>query len=168
MTIGDVVGSANLVGGPLGRSPVEGLALTDHVAHGPHGLFDRRRGIPAVTEDEVHEVEPEALERSVDGLAKVLAIKRVAHVGHVVQAPEQFGRDDVLVALPAQFTDGGTHDPLGFTGGISLGVVKEIDAGVLGGTQAFGGLLGGLELVGVAKGHPAAKGEHAHFESRPS
>jgi hypothetical protein len=86
-----------------------------------------------VTEDQVDEVKSESLERGVDGLAQVLAIERVLHVDLVVDAPEQLGRDQVLVALPAEVAEGLTHDAFGFASRVRLRVVKEVDAGVLGG-----------------------------------
>ena len=48
-----------------------------------------------MTEDQVDEVEPEPLERAVDGLHQVLAIERVLHVDLRMQAPIELGGDDI-------------------------------------------------------------------------
>ena len=165
MAIGDVVGRADLIGVPLRRAPVEGLALGDHVAHGPHGLFDRRVRVRSVTEHEVDEVEAEALERAVDRLGEVLAIEGEAHVGDVEESPVELRGDDVLVPLPAQLPERVTHDALGLTGGVRLGVVEEVDARVLGGAETLGRLVGRFDLIGVGERDPTAEGEQAHLET---
>ena len=163
--VGDVPRGANLIGTPLRSTPVESLPLADHVAHGPDGLFDWRVGVGAVTEDQVDEVETEALKRAVDGLAQVLAVQRVLHVGNVVEAPEELGRNDVLVTLPAQLTERFAHNALGRTGGVALGIVKEVDSGILSGAEALGCFSGLSNLILIGEGHPRAEGQHADLES---
>ena len=44
---------------------------------------------------------------------------------------------------------------------------KKLTPGVVRGGQALGRLVGGLDLIGVGEGHPAAKGQHADLESGP-
>ena len=166
--VGDVPRGANLVGAPLRGAPVESLALADHVAHGPHGLFDRRVGVGAVAKDEVDKVETEALERAVDGLAQVLAVQGVLHVRDVVQTPEELGGHDVLVTLPAELAEGFAHDALRLTGGVALGVVEEVDTGVFGGAEALSRFSGLGDLVLVGKGHPGPEGEHADLQAGPT
>ena len=48
---------------PLTGTPVESLALRDHVAHRPHGLLDGSVRVGAMAVHQVEEVEAEALER---------------------------------------------------------------------------------------------------------
>jgi hypothetical protein len=59
-------------------------------------------GSGAVTEEQVHEVETQALQGAVDRLGQVLAVQGVVHVDRVIEAPEDLGRHDVVVALPAE------------------------------------------------------------------
>src|SRR5512135_423835 len=60
--------AARISSAPLARAPVQRLAALDHVAHRPHRLLDRRGGIGAVAEHEVHVVELQPLERAIDGI----------------------------------------------------------------------------------------------------
>jgi hypothetical protein len=76
------------------------------------------------------------LQRAVDGLHQVLAVERVLAVDGVagaVQAPEELGRDDVVQARPAQLLERLAHHLFAAAAGVDLGVVEEVDAGVIGG-----------------------------------
>ncbi len=68
VAFGDLPRGADLVGRPFRRAPVERLAARDDVAHRPHRLLDRRVRVGAVAEQQVDEVEAQALERTVDRL----------------------------------------------------------------------------------------------------
>lgn len=50
-------------------------------------------------------------------------------------------RDDNVVSVPAEVLDGPAHNALGFTAGITLGGVEEVDACVKGGLEACEGVL---------------------------
>ena len=49
----------------------------------------------------------------------------------VLDAPEELARDDVGVARPAELGDRGAHDRLRLAARVDLGVVEEVDAGVV-------------------------------------
>ena len=68
VALGNLIGRANVGRTPFAGAPVQGLALGDHVAHGPHGFFNRGVRVGAVAIDQVNEIELHALERSVNGL----------------------------------------------------------------------------------------------------
>ncbi len=49
-----------------------------------------------------------------------------------MDAPEELGRDHVGPPGPRQLLERLTHDPLRLAAGVDLGVVEEVDAGVVG------------------------------------
>src|SRR5215470_1983958 len=114
-----------------------------------------------MTENEVHVVELQALERSVDCAEKILPVERVLLIRTVVQTPEELRRYDVRRAPPAELLQDIAHDGLGRASGIDLGVVEEIHTGCKGRGHAFAGEL--LPHL-VAIGDPGAQGELAHPE----
>ena len=117
-----------------------------------------------MAEDEVHEIEAEALERAVDGLAQVLAIEGGLHVDVVVDAHEELGGDHVAPPGPAQRPQGLAHHPLRLAAGVDLGVVEEVDAAFAGRPHAVG-RQAAVELLG--EGDPGAERQHAHLQARP-
>ena len=116
-----------------------------------------------MTEEQVDEVEPEPLERTVDRLHQVLAIQRVLHVGEVVQTPEDLRRDHVRVTRPAELGDRGAHDPFRLALGVRLGIVEEVDAGFVRGLQTVG-RLGDPDLL--TERHPRSERQHTDLQPR--
>ena len=164
--VGDVPRGADLVGAPLARAPVERAAALDHVVHRPHGFLDRRLGIGAVAEHEIHVVELQALERAVDRLPQVLAVQRVALVGEralaLREAPVELGRHDVLQARPGELLQHGAHDLLALAARVDLGVVEEVHPGVERRGHQFAR---GARVDLVAVGDPGAKGQFGNLEA---
>ena len=62
VTLGDLPGGTDVARAPLARPPVQRLALPDHVAHGPHRLFDGRVRVRTVAVDQVHMLQAQAPE----------------------------------------------------------------------------------------------------------
>src|SRR5215813_2013832 len=114
-----------------------------------------------MAENEVHMIELQALERSVDCAEKILPVERVLLIRTVLKSPEELCRYDVRRAAPAELLQDVAHDGLGRTSGIDLGVVEEIHAGGIGGGHAFAGEL--LPHL-IPIGNPRAQGELAHPE----
>ena len=90
-----------------------------------------------MAEQQIDELEAETFQRAVDRMQQVLAVQGVLHVDLVVEAPEHLRRDDVTVACPSQLGDRAAHDPFGLAARVGLGVVEEVDAGVVRGFEAF-------------------------------
>jgi hypothetical protein len=85
---------------------------------------------------------PMRSQRAVDGLHQVLAVERVLAVDGVavaVQAPEELGRHHVVQARPAQLLQRLAHHLSLLAAGVDLGVVEEVDAGVVGGGHHLDG-----------------------------
>ena len=101
VAVGDLPRGPDLVGRPLRRAPVQGLAAVDDVRHRPHGLLDGRLRVGPVAEEEVDEVEPEALEAAVDRVQQVLAVQRVAAVHALGEAPVHLGGHHVASRAPS-------------------------------------------------------------------
>ena len=53
---------SDLLGRPFAGAPIESPTFVNHVIHGPHGLFNGRLNIPAVTVDEINVFHIETLE----------------------------------------------------------------------------------------------------------
>ncbi len=162
VALGDLPGGPDLLGGPLRGAPVEGLARAHDVVHREHRLLDRRLGVGPVAEEQVDEVEPQALERAVDRLEEVLPVERAAGVDAVVDAPEELGRDDVAVSGPAELGDRPPHDPLGLPARVRLGVVEEVHPRLVGRLQAAGREVG-VELR--SEGDPGPEGQDADLQT---
>ena len=160
--VGDVPRGADLAAGPLRRAPVERLPAAHDVGHRAHGLLERRVRVGAVAEEEVDEVEAEAVERPVDRLHEVLAVQRVLHVGCLVQAPEHLRGDDVRPARPVHLRDRRAHDALGLAACVRLRVVEEVHARVVGRLHALARL---LHAHLVLERHPRTEREHADLEA---
>ena len=60
-----------------------------------------------------------------------------------MEAPEQLGGEDVTAARPPEGPDRLAHDLLGLAAGVGLGIVEEVDPGVVGGGQAVLGEVAG-------------------------
>ena len=84
---------------------------------------------------EIEIVDLQAEERGVARLDDVFA-REAGLVGLVVfPAEENLAGNEEAAAPPAGFFEDGAHDELGLAVGVSLGVVEEIDPGVVGGVQ---------------------------------
>ncbi len=165
VAIGDVPGLAQRGSRPLRGSPVERLATGDDVGHGPHCLFDRGFRIRSMTVEKIDKIEAQPLQRCVDGLQEILAIEGVPHVGPLVEPPEQLGGEHVAVARPPEGGDRLAHDALRLTAGVGLGIVEEVDSGIVCGAQA---LLGQIACQLGPERHPRAKGQHTDLQPRPT
>ena len=132
-------------------APVERLARIDQVVHRPDGLLNRRVAIGSMAVQQVDVVELQTLERGFRALNQVLA-GQAAVVDRVVAegaAPVDLGRDDQVVALPAEFFDGVAHHDLGLAACVGLGAVEEVDARVVGRFHAVeGDLVADVAAVG--------------------
>ena len=116
-----------------------------------------------MAEHEVNEVEAQTLKRTVDSLHQVLAVEGVLEVDVVLNSPEQLGRNDIGIALPAELLNGLSHDLFGLPAGVDLGVVEEVDTGFGSGLHA---LLGKTGVNGIAERDPRTERQFAHFEAR--
>ena len=140
-----------------------GLAGGDDLAHRENDLFHRRLRVGPVRVEDVDEVRLEPLERTVDRLHEVLPVERVVHVRDVaMDAPERLRGEHVRPARPTELLKDATHDRLGFTTGVHLGVVEEIAARLAGSVDAVA-CETGVELV--TEGDPAAEGQDAHAQT---
>src|ERR1700712_3360648 len=127
MPLGYVIGAANLVGAPFGRTPVQGLAPHHDVAYGPDSLFNWRVRVRPMAEDEIDVIELQTCKRSVDGVMQIFAIERLMLVRAFVKTEEKFCRHDITHARPRKFLQRAAHDFLRCAFRIDLGVVEEID-----------------------------------------
>lgn len=97
------------------NEPVEGA---DNLLHGGGD-------VRAVSKDDVHIVEAEALERGVGTLDDVLARQTTGVVDLLaVGAKEDLGRDDNVAAVPAKLPDDTAHLKLRLASGVALGVLR--------------------------------------------
>src|SRR5690348_8422330 len=109
MSPGDRIGLRDLLGIPLGGSPVENLALLHERVHRAHGLLDGRVDVWTMAEVEVQVFDLKPLERRVTGFDHVLVAE--THLRGLVATPENLARDAEAVAGPAGLADHVTHDP---------------------------------------------------------
>ena len=115
-----------------------------------------------MAEQQIDELEAETFQRAVDRMQQVLAVQGVLHVDLVVEAPEHLRRDDVTVACPSQLGDRAAHDPFGLAARVGLGVVEEVDAGVVSRGHALA-----REILAqlIAVSDPGAEGQLADLQS---
>ncbi len=132
VALGNLDGLDDLARLPLRRTPVQRLAPLDDVVHGADSFLERRVGIRAMAIEQIHIVETETLERTVDRFDQVFAIERIVLIRTVVQPPVQLRRDKVAAAPPAEPPERLAHELFGLAISIDFGVIEEIDAGVVG------------------------------------
>jgi hypothetical protein len=114
-----------------------------------------------MAEHKVNVVHLKAAQRVVDAFDDVL-VRQAGIVGSVAP-PEDLGRDDDALTPPAELLDRIAHDPFGFAAGVGLGVVEEVDAGVVGGRHAFAG---DIEADLPTVRDPGAKRQLAQLDTR--
>jgi hypothetical protein len=159
---GHPLGLDDLTSGEGRGTDVADLALADEVGEGAEGLLDVGVGTRAVNLVEVDPVGVEPPERVLDGpddpaSGAALTVRVIAH-----SAVELGGQDDVV----ATASDGLADDLFGFTLGIDVGSVDEIDTGVEGGVDDADRLV----VVGVAPGaeHHGAEAQLADGDAGAS
>ena len=118
-----------------------------------------------MTEDEIHILELQALQRSANALDQSLAIERVALIDTVVQPPIELGGDQVAAAPPAELLECRSQQLFRPAAGIDLGAVKEVDTAVVGGRHA---LCRSLVVQLIAEGNPGAVRELADADPSPA
>ena len=131
MLVGDLPRGADLVGRPLRRAPVERLAARHDVGHRPHRLFDRRVRDRRGGRTTGRRSRGRAARASRRSPASGTCGSACSSCWDVVDAPEDLGGDHVGVPLPAELGDRLAHDPLRLAARVRLGVVEEVDAGVV-------------------------------------
>jgi hypothetical protein len=70
----------------------------------------------------------ETLERALEALDDVFARETTSVRLFATCAKEDLGRQDIFVTWPVEFLESITHFNLGFTVGVRLGSVEEVDA----------------------------------------
>jgi hypothetical protein len=68
VALGDLDGGQDIARRPFGSAPIKGLTGFHDVVHSPDSFFDGGVRVGAVSKDQIHVVQLEALQRSVDGL----------------------------------------------------------------------------------------------------
>jgi hypothetical protein len=152
----------------FGEAEVLDLPLLDQILHRACDVLDRHVRVDPVLIEEVDRVYPEASERTLDGLAKVLRTavhaRRPLHAARVQAGTEvepEFGGDHDLRPDGRQ---GGADELLVDERPVDLGGVEEGNAVVDGGTQQRGHLPRVLRrAVGEAHAH-AAEADRRNFE----
>ena len=89
-------------------------------------------------------------------------LPRETALGGELAAPEDLGGDAVSVAREPELLQRAPHDALGLTGGVRLGVVEEVDAGLEGELEQ---LDRGAVVHLRREGDPRAEGERADLEA---
>jgi hypothetical protein len=113
-----------------------------------------------MTEDEVNVLHLKAAQRVVDTFDEVLV--RQAGIIRSTATPEDLGRDDETFAPPAKLLDRLAHHPFGVTACIRFGVVKEVDAGLVGRRHT---LAGDIEADLSTIGDPGPERELAQLDA---
>ncbi len=152
---------------PLAGTPVQRLALHDHVVHGARGLFDGRVRIGSVAIDQIDVVQAEALEAAIDGLHQVLAVEGVLAVDGIaftVKPPEELRADDVVQARPLELAQGLAHHLFTLACSVDLGIVEEVDPRVVGRSHHLDSRLH-IDLVVVRNPGPKRQGTDAKATS---
>ena len=144
-------GLACLLGRVGGDAGVERAPRTHGVIERHHRFFERRVGIGAVAVEDVHVLQPHALEALVEAGDQILARPPLAiRPGpHVVA---RFGRDDQLVAIRTQVLR--HHAPEVLLGGagrrsVVVGEVEVCDAEVEGAQHHGAPVLVGIDAAEV-------------------
>ncbi len=137
----------NLLRAPFRRAPIEHLALVDEIAHRPRGFLNGRLGVGPMAEVEIEIIDLEPFQRLVAGLHDMLAAQPFL-IG-LLAAPKDFAGDKKRIARPVLLAKDISHHRLGTAAGVSLGVVEEIDALVVGrGHQVSGDIVANLLTEG--------------------
>ena len=92
----------------------------------------------------------------------LIPLMSVAGIALAVQAPEELGRHQVVQPRPLQLAQRLAHQRLAAAAGVDLGVVEEVDAGVVGGGHHLARRRS-VDLVVV--GHPGPEGENADTQA---
>ena len=162
MALAQRKGCRELGGRPFAGAPVEHFALRNEVVHCADGLQQRGGGVGPVAEIEVEVVHLEAPQRGMTGLDDVLA-GQPHFIGAVVLRPEIYlAGNKKAAAPPAGFFQDIAHDHLGLAVGVTLGIVEEVHAGIVGGMQQVAG-----DRVAdlAAEGDPGAKGQRRDLQA---
>jgi len=157
---GKIVGPTNLSSTPFTGSPVKGLALVEHVVHRPHGFFNGCIKVRPVTVNKIHVVHAQSLQGGIGSFDDVFAGETTV-VG-AFATPENFGTDNQIRTFPFSFAQYFAHYYFGLTGRINLGVVEEINTGIVSGFHA---LVGRIKIKLVFEGNPGAKRKSADFKT---
>jgi hypothetical protein len=104
-----------------------------------------------VTKEQVHVIEIQTLQRAVDALHEILAVECILFIDARVQTPEQFGRNQVTAASPAQLPRHRPHQFLGTAACAGFRVVEEIYPVIQGIRHQRNG---GFDAEASVKGHP--------------
>ena len=148
-----------------GDAHVEGFALPDGGVERAHRLLERRLRIEAVTVEDVHVLEPHALEGGVQAGEQIFARAPFA-VGTGPHVIARLGGDDELVAVGMKILF--EQCPEGFLGGagwrtVVVGEVEMRDAEIEG---AAGDGTSVLEPVHAAEVVPPAQRDGRQFQIR--
>jgi hypothetical protein len=141
---------------------VPNLSRLDQLAHGTHGLLDRRLGVDAVLVVEVDVVDAQPLERRLARLADVVGVAAAAHELAVLAANVAELRRELDLVAPAG--NGSGHELLVRERPVHVGRVEERDAEVQRALDRVQSLL--LVARSVELGHPhAAEPDGGDLES---
>ena len=157
---GDGVRLHDLRRAPFAGAPVKRLALVDDVVERPHGLLDGGVQVRAVGEHQVHIIGLQAFQGGIHAFDDMFA-RETAVIG-AGTAPKNLGREHQVGAFPAGALDDLPHHNFGLPAGIRLGVVKEVDSGVVGGFHQF---VGGIVIHLGAKRDPRPVRERGNLQT---